>query len=140
MEITKEYIIERFRTLNELIFNRELPIPNIQLLKSYSYCGRFSCKKVIGKRRLKGQRIEMSSYYDWNEKEFDDVLLHEMLHYYLAYKHIDNELTHGEEFKQYAVKINNTFGSNITEKVDCSKFKKTKNAPKLSWILMRIFG
>ena len=140
MEITKEYIIERFRELNKAIFNRELPLPDFQLLKSYSYCGKFSCKKVIGKRRLKGQRIEISSYYDWTEKDLDDVLVHEMLHYYLAYKHIDNNLTHGDEFKKYANLINNAFDFHITEEIDCSKFKKTKNAPKLSWVLMHIFG
>ncbi len=140
MEVTKEYIKERFRELNKTVFNMELPLPDIQLLKSYSYCGRFSCKKVISKRRLKGQRIEISSYYDWDEKDLDDVLVHEMLHYYLAYKHIDNELTHGEEFKKYAEEINTAFDLHITEKVDCTKFKKTKNAPKLSWVLMRIFG
>lgn len=139
MEITKEYILLRFRELNELVFNKELPLPEIQLLKSYSFCGRFSCKKIIGKRRLKGQRIEMSSYYDWNEVDFDNVLLHEMLHYYLAYKHIDNELTHGEAFVEYSNKINKEYNFNITIKVDCSRFKKTKNAPKLSWILMHLF-
>lgn len=140
MEITIGYITERFRELNKEIFSKELPLPDIRLLNSYSYCGRFSCKKVIGKRRLKGQRIEISSYYDWKPEDFDNVLAHEMLHYYLAYKHLDNDLTHGDEFHKYAKEINEKYGFNITDKVNCSKFKKTKNAPKLSWVLMHIFG
>lgn len=140
MVATIDEITKLFRKYNAAIFNNELPLPQFQLLKSFRICGRFSCKKPIGKRRLKGQRIEISCYYEWQEEELVNVLLHEMLHYYLAFKHLDNNITHGELFIDYAKTINEKYNCRITEKIDCSKFKRTKNAPWLSWALAHMFG
>lgn len=139
MEVTIELIEQKFRDYNKEYFNNELPIPKFGLLKSYMTCGYFSCKKIIGKRRLKGQRLDISVYYDWDEEELKNVIIHEMIHYYLAHKHIDNELTHGEAFKKMANDFNEKYNLKISQKVDCSKFKKTKNAPKLSWFLVQMF-
>lgn len=139
MEVTKEIIAERFEKYNDLYFNNELPTPRFGLLNTYMTCGYFSCKKIIGKRRLKSQQLDISVYYDWEENDLKNVIMHEMIHYYLAYKHIDNDLTHGDAFKEMANDFNEKYGMNICEKVDCSKFKKTKNAPRLSWFLVQVF-
>ena len=139
MEITVELIEKKFREYNKEYFNNELPLPKFGLLESYMTCGYFSCKKIIGKRRLKGQRLDISVYYDWEENALRDVIVHEMIHYYLAYKHIDNELTHGDAFKEMATDFNNKYSMNISAKVDCTGFKKTKKAPRLSWFLVQLF-
>ena len=102
-------------------------------------CGQFSCRKIIGRRRMKGQLLEISCYYDWEEDALRDVIVHEMIHYYLAYKHIDNYLTHGEEFQKMAKELNTKYGLNVTVKVDTSKFKRAPSAPKLSYYLACIF-
>jgi hypothetical protein len=139
MTITEEIIEEKFREYNREYFNNELPLPKFGLLKSYMTCGYFSCKKIIGKRKLKGQRLDISVYYDWDEDELKSVIVHEMIHYYLAHKHIDNELTHGEAFNEMAKEFNEKYGLKISAKVDCTGFKKTKNAPRFSWFLVRMF-
>ena len=64
MEITVDIVREKFKEYNKKFFNNELIMPEIRLLKSYLTCGYFSCKKIIGKRKLKGQRLEISCYYD----------------------------------------------------------------------------
>ena len=109
MEITEEIIEEKFKEYNKEYFNNELPKPKFGLLKTYRTCGYFSCKKIIGKRKLKGQRIDISVYYDWDEDELKNVIIHEMIHYYLAHKHIDNELTHGEAFTDMANDFNEKY-------------------------------
>lgn len=139
MEITKEIITEKFSEYNRLCFNRELPMPQIRLLKSYRTCGYFSCKKIIGRRRLKGQCLEVSCYYDWQDDALRDIIVHEMIHYYLAFKHIDNNLTHGEDFQNMAQKMNSKYGMNVTVKVDASSFKRAPSAPKLSYYLTLLF-
>ena len=139
MEITIEMIWQKFREYNCLYFNRELPMPLVQLLKSYRLCGQFSCRKIIGRRRVRGQLLEISCYYDWEEDALRDVIVHEMIHYYLAYKHIDNYLTHGEEFLKMAEELNSKYGLNVTVKIDTSKFKRAPSAPKLSYYLACIF-
>ena len=139
MEVTTEIIANKFREYNKTFFNNELPTPKFGLLKSYMTCGYFSCKKIVGKRRLNGQRLDISVYYDWDENELRNVIVHEMIHYYLAHKHIDNELTHGEAFMEMANKFNNEYGMKISPKVDCRGFKRTKNAPRFSWFLVQTF-
>jgi predicted SprT family Zn-dependent metalloprotease len=140
MEISVEYITERFREYNKDVFNHVLPLPQIRLMRSYRYSGRFSCKKPVGRRRLKEPRIEISCYFDWREEDFRNVLLHEMLHYYLAFTHIDNAVTHGEAFLEHAKEINEKHGCNITVLMDTASFKRAAKAPKLSWFFARVFG
>ena len=139
MEITIEMIWQKFREYNRLYFNRELPMPLVQLLKSYRICGQFSCSKIIGRRRLRGQLIKISCYYNWQEDALRDVLVHEMIHYYLAYKHIDNDITHSEDFQKMAEELNSKYGLNVTEKVDGTGFKRAPSAPKLSYYLTTLF-
>lgn len=139
MEITTKDIEERFRRYNKDYFAGELPTPRFGLIESYTTCGYFSCSRIVGRRRLRGQLIEISSYYDWEEDELRDVIVHEMIHYYLAYKHIDNTISHGDAFREMADEFNSTYGLNIREKVDCTKFRKTKNAPKIKWFLTQLF-
>ena len=139
MEITEQIVENKFREFNKQYFNDELPLPKFGLLKSYTTCGYFSCKKIIGKRKLRGQKLEISVYYDWEEDALKNVIIHEMIHYYLAHKHIDNELTHGDAFKSMAEEFNQKYGLNISKKINCNGFKKTKNAPRIKWFLTQIF-
>lgn len=137
MEITETIIEQKFREYNLMYFDRELPLPQFGLLKSYRTCGYFSCNKIVGRRRLKKPRIELSCRFDWEENDFRNVLVHEMIHYYLAYKHIDNEITHGEAFLKMSEGFNRKYGLNITERVDCSRFKPCKIGK--SWFYQKIY-
>lgn len=140
MIITEEIIAEKFAKYNKMYFNCELPTPRFGLLKSYRTCGEFSCKKIIGKQQLKQQRIDISVYYDWDEKDLRDILVHEMIHYYLRYKHIDIEPGHNESFHSMAQDFNEKYGLNITERINTLSFKRAANAPKISWFFAHYFG
>ena len=140
MEITTEYLAEIFREYNKQYFDDELPLPRFALLKSYRTLGFFSCKKIIGRRQLKGARIDISCRFDWDEGTLRNVMVHEMIHYYLAFKHIDNEITHGEAFLQMSDDYNKRFGLNITVEVDNSKSKLASSASRLAFLFAKYIG
>lgn len=137
MEMTEILIEQKFREYNHLYFNGELPLPQFGLLRSYRTCGYFSCNKIIGRRKLKRPRIEISCYFDLEEDDLRNIMVHEMIHYYLAYKHIDIHITHGEAFLKMSEDFNRQYRLNITEKVDCSMFKPSAKASRLLFYMFR---
>ena len=139
MKINKGLIKEKFNEYNKLYFNSELPKCEIRIKSAYRYYGLFKCKFDEKYKKVTCKSITISDLYDYTEETLANILIHEMIHYYLAYKHIDNELSHGDAFKKMANEMNEKYNMKISEKVDCSKFKKTKNAPSFSWFLVQIF-
>ena len=132
MIVTEEIIADKFAEYNKLYYDYELPTPDFGLLNSYRMCGQFSCNKIIGKRYLRKPKIEVSVYYDWKEEDLRNIIVHEMIHYYLAYKHIDNYITHGEAFCTMAQEFNDKYGLNITVRIDTLNFKRNPQAPIIS--------
>ncbi|MCI6489177.1 MAG: SprT-like domain-containing protein, partial [Prevotella sp.] len=58
--------------------------------------------------------IRISTYYECSEREYQETLLHEMIHYYIAYKNISDTSSHGKVFRQIMQQLNNEHGWNIT--------------------------
>ena len=56
----------------------------------------------------------MSAYYNVSEREYQNVLLHEMIHYYLSYKGIRDTSPHGREFRRLMEWLNREHGWHIT--------------------------
>ena len=139
MEITTEILQEKFEEYNNLYFNGELPLPRFGLLKSYMTCGYFSCKKIIGKRKLRGQRIDISCYYDWEEEGLRDILVHEMIHYYLAYTGKDRNCRHGKAFKEMAGIFELNYKINIESHVDLSQYRRREGTPLLDYWWSKLF-
>ena len=141
MKVTIGLLEGRFEEYNEKYFNCALKYPQLKLLKSYTTLGMFSCRRMTkSNRKLSGAKIEISCYIDWEEAELRDVMVHEMIHYYLAYMHIDTEITHCEAFLEMAERLNREHSLNIRVKPDASNYKRLKGAPLLSWWWCHIFG
>ena len=79
----------------------------------------------------------MSCYFDWKDDDLRNVMVHEMIHYYLAHKHIDIHITHGGAFQKMSKDFNQQYGLNIAEKVDCSMFKPSAKASRLLFFMFR---
>ena len=140
MKVTFPIMIEKYQEYNRLYFDGGLPMPNFGMLETYSYLGRFRCAKIVGNRRLKRQMIELSCYYDFTEEELRDVFVHEMIHYYLAYHHIDNNLTHGEAFLKMCQEMNLRYGMNLKARAGRFEYKRAADAPLGSWIVYVIMN
>jgi len=130
-----------FDECNEKYFEGQLPIPMFDLLHSFRTCGYFHCDYEQGwfSRTLYNFRISMTDYYDFTPKQFEDILVHEMIHYYLAYFGIDKSCSHGREFKKMAKRLNQTYGLNITKYLDISQYKRREGTPSLSYWFVKKF-
>jgi predicted SprT family Zn-dependent metalloprotease len=85
------------------------------------------------------QTIEISDNYDYTESQLRDILVHEMIHYYLAYKGIDPQCNHGREFNKMADNFNRTYGMNITSTIDLTPYKIKNGNSKLMFTLSTLF-
>ena len=128
-----------FDTCNMEYFEGKLLFPQFELLHSYRTCGYFQYTKGGWfDKTLYDPTISMTDYYDFTEKQFRDIMVHEMIHYYLAYLGIDRRCSHGKKFKEMAERLNKTYHLNITKRLNISQYKRRKGTPLLSYWLANI--
>ena len=73
----------------------------------------------------------MSDCFDYPEKDFIETMVHEMIHYYIAWNRIKVIRSHGRVFMRMANEMKEKYGLNVTKKIDASSFKLTEKAPKI---------
>lgn len=113
---TRHYVTERFRALNKMIFNGMLPEIPVLLSDSGRFLGLFSCrfkKDLSGKRVPVDCKIRVNARADLPAELFDNTIIHEMIHYYIAWKGIEDNSAHGKVFRRMMKEINARFGCNV---------------------------
>lgn len=138
-DITIPNIIARFNQFNKEYFNNELKIPNFRISTTKTVLGQCSIKKNI-------PTISISNYYDVEDVELNNTLIHEMIHLYQwqVYK----KMSHLDTFKSKANEIyslsNGLYSISRTSKRDAKKLsldgqkrleKRSVNAKKPIWVL-----
>lgn len=141
MIITEEIIKEKFTEYNKLYFKGKLPEPEFNVIESYNTFGYFSYVKTFTDTgRLCQASIDVTRCYDWTEEALRDVIVHEMIHYWLAYKRIDKKVKHGKEFMQMCNEYNEKYGLHLAKKYRFDDLKQIKKTPKKrSWGLFSLF-
>lgn len=120
MRPTVTYIEQRFREFNREIFRDELPDLPIKLSNAQRFLGKLCYKKqrsllgLFGKPKYTDFVLWINTKYDLDEREVEDTIIHEMIHYYIAYKGIEDTSTHGRVFRTIMKEINQKFGRHIT--------------------------
>ncbi len=122
-----------FNDFNEAYFGNILPMPSFRIMHSVNLLGYFSY--VPGSMPGTTEVIEMSDFYDYTGDQLRDILVHEMIHYYLSYVGEEIQPTHGRAFMNMARRLNRTYGMNVTPTIDLKKMKPRRNAP----FLMRLY-
>lgn len=142
MELTTELIAKRFDKYNKLYFNNSLPKPEFKIINSYNNCGSFRFLENRQKTKIHHELIEISGNYDWTDKQLRDILVHEMIHFYLIRNKRENKRRpHSGEFLKMATEFNEKYGMNITKRVDLSKLKqKKKDLPKRRGFFASLFS
>lgn len=116
---TVQLLRQWFGVFSPLYFGGCLPEPRLALSKSRTRLGSMSCRRVrtLTGWRATGFSIHISVYYDCDERTYQTVLLHEMIHYYIAYKQLKDQSAHGPLFRSIMQRINND-GWHITISTD----------------------
>ena len=131
-------MIGLFYEYNNKYFGGILPDPTLKIRHSYRILGYFSCD-VNYDGTIFNECIELSDNYDYTESQIRDILVHEMIHYYLAYFGIDIKCKHGYEFMKKASELNSMYGMNITPAIDLSGYNIRKGKSKLIFTLSTLF-
>lgn len=108
MQVTTELLNIWFDELNRELFNSELPVPRLATGNSRTMLGSMRCKTKrtrLFKRRSE-HTIRISNYYEMSEDDFRNVLLHEMIHYYISVKGIKDTSPHGLAFRRIMADVN----------------------------------
>lgn len=116
MKVTTEYLTNEFRKFNCDYFGGGLPTPKLMLSRSKTRLGSFSCKRKMTwrGRKLTDFTIRISTYYDMSERQVQNVLLHEMIHYSIAYTGLKDTSAHGIVFRGMMDNLNRKYGWEIT--------------------------
>lgn len=117
MVASYDYIIQKFEEFNALIFDSELPTPIFLPSKARSYLGRYECdirRRPFLQPERYNHRIRINTMMDLSENVIEDILIHEMIHYYISYKNLSDTSAHGQIFRSMMADINARFDRNIT--------------------------
>ncbi len=97
-----------FQQFNHDYFHDKLPMPRLKLSKSRTRLGSFACKRKLTWRGYLPVDfiICISTYYQMTERQVQNVLLHEMIHYYIAYMRLRDTSAHGMIFRQLMDELN----------------------------------
>jgi predicted SprT family Zn-dependent metalloprotease len=117
MIITLPILSDRFNRFNQEIFDGKLPRIALRIGSATSRAGSFSHRTAYSTRGAVHQRtITISSAFDFSSDQLDDVIIHEMIHYWIDL-HGPKEAPHGPAFTAMANDINRRFGRHITVRV-----------------------
>lgn len=117
MKPTIPYIEQKFKEFNQIMFEGKLPEIPVQLSNARTFIGMCAFKK---RRTLSGTmeyydfRLRINSRIDLPETEIEDTIIHEMIHYFIAYHRLRDTSAHGKLFRSMMNDINEKYHRNIT--------------------------
>ena len=117
MKATLPYLYERFEHFNRLCFDGLLPIPKLKLTNAQSYMGQLRYKR---RRRPDGFyekydfTINISTRFELPEADLEDIIIHELIHYYIDLHTLQDTSTHGQFFRRIMNDINHQHQRHIT--------------------------
>jgi hypothetical protein len=123
MQTTIQQLTVWFNQFNTEYFGGCLPIPRISISHGRRTLGSMACRgrKILGLTACRSYTITISNYYDVDEKSFQNVLLHEMIHYYISYKSIRDTSVHGRVFRSMMEELNAKYGWCIRVRTNASE-------------------
>ena len=116
---TVAWMEEWFDRFNHDYFDGKLPRPRFRLSRARTRMGTMSCKRRrrLMRTELYDFAIALSTYYRQTERQLQNTLLHEMIHYAIAYTGLRDTAPHGIVFRGMMDNLNRKYGWDITVRV-----------------------
>ena len=114
---TIQYIEAKFKEYNTLMFDGSLQMPPIKLSRARTFVAQCAAKKrrtLFHGIRLFDFSLKFSTCFDLPEKEWEDTIIHEMIHYYIGVNGLKDTSAHGKLFRQMMDEINLRFSRNLS--------------------------
>ena len=124
---TIEYIARKVDEYNALMFEGKLPMPQIQLSKARTFVGMCVAKKrrtLLHGTKLSDFRLKFSICFDLPEEEWEDTIIHEMIHYHIGVNNLRDTSAHGELFRKMMNDINRRFNRHVSISHRCTAEQK----------------
>lgn len=117
MRASIPYIKEKFDEFNKQMFGGKLkPVP-FKLSHARSFLGQIRCNTLhdpITGMKYHGDFVfVISDGLDVDEDVVEDIIIHEMIHYYIMSNQIQDTSPHGEEFRKMMNDINTKFHRHV---------------------------
>ena len=99
------------------MFGGKLPKIPVELSDAKTFLGQCVYKKQrkpFGKTELYDFRLRINTRVDLPEREIEDTIIHEMIHYYIGYNKLEDASAHGPQFLGIMNEINRKFGRHLT--------------------------
>lgn len=98
------------------MFDGKLPKLPIELSDAKTFLGLCVYKKrrtILGRTECYDFKLRISTRIDLVEAEVEDIIIHEMIHYYIGYNNLKDSSAHGRVFRHIMNTINEKFGRHI---------------------------
>lgn len=114
MKLTTEWMETWFDELNRLYFKTDLPRPRLYVSRSKQRLGCLGYKMQRKKQDAAyDYRLGLTNYYVLTEWDYQNILLHEMIHLLIAHNGWRDTSAHGKVFRQLRDHLNNDCGWDI---------------------------
>ena len=117
MIATIPYVEKKFEEFNRQMFAGQLPKLPIELSDAKTFLGKCVYRKRIGadgKNENYDFRLRINTRIDFPEQEVEDTIIHEMIHYYIRWKQLEDTSSHGSIFQHMMNSINEKYGRHVS--------------------------
>lgn len=117
MKPTVEYIEKRFKQFNKQAFAGRLPMPPVKLFDASKLLGQCHFRERTlpdGTRQRYDFSLRFNTRMDISQEVLDDVILHEMIHYFIGLHNLPDPTAHGPIFKSLMKTMNEAYGRNMS--------------------------
>lgn len=128
MIATLPFVEKKFDEFNRLIFGGKLPVPAFRESRARTLFGQCVYRKRHATVTYKDFELRFSQAHDLSEADWEDIVIHEMLHYYIGVNRLKDKSAHGPLFRQLMNGINQRYGRHITISRRAAAGTTTKSA------------
>ena len=118
------FIQRTYDKFNSLCFEGALPPIPFRLTSARTFLGKIAYKvkrSIFIGPKITDCRMRISTSFDLPEAEWEDVIIHEMIHYHILVNGIRDTSTHGQVFRRMMDDINSKYGRHITVRHRCKE-------------------